>query len=243
MCRSRSSPSGCWPRGCIPAGPVPPWAGCGSWPPGGRTRVPGNGNRRAWRRCWPSRRRITASRGTSCRERGSWWPAAPQRRTRSSGPCWPAAGLPATVLTGGVAYSLFGITGQPAHRLAGWFLAVAGDQAAWDADRRAIAAELAAVAAGHRGRGEEAQRVARRTADGAFRRVLDRPAGTHGLEDPEIAAALRRCGLAPFAPLVAVALTAVPVGAAPEASGMPGDEAVPQRSEERRVGKEWGTGV
>src|SRR5215470_16996787 len=139
-----------------------------------------------------------------------------------------AAGLPATVLTGGVAYSLFGITGQPAHRLAGWFLAVAGDQAAWDADRRAIAAELAAAAAGHRGRGEEAQRAVRRAADGAFRRVLDRPAGAHGLEDPEIATALRRCGLAPFAPLVAVALTAVPVGAPPEAPGMPGEGAVPQ---------------
>jgi len=157
-------------------------------------------------------------------------PAAPdpeQRAVLARG--WlGAVGLPATVLTGGVAYSLFGITGQPAHRLAGWFLAVAGDQAAWDADRRAIAAELAAVAAGHRGRGEEAQRAVRRAADGAFRRVLDRPAGAHGLEDPEIAAALRRCGLAPPAPLVAVALTAVPAGAPPEASGMPGDGALPQ---------------
>jgi hypothetical protein len=157
-------------------------------------------------------------------------PAAPgpeQRAVLARG--WlSAAGLPATVLTGGVPYSLFGITGQPAHRLAGWFLAVAGDQAAWDAERRAIAAELAAVAAGHRGRGEEGQRVVRRAADGAFRRVLDRPAGAHGLEDPEIAAALRRCGLAPFAPLAAVALTAVPVGAPPEASGMPGEGAGPQ---------------
>ena len=157
-------------------------------------------------------------------------PAAPdpeQRAVLARG--WlGAVGLPATVLTGGVAYSLFGITGQPAHRLAGWFLAVAGDQAAWDADRRAIAAELAAVAAGHRGRGEEAQRAVRRAADGAFRRVLDRPAGAHGLGDPEIAAALRRCGLAPPAPLVAVALTAVPAGAPPEASGMPGDGALPQ---------------
>ena len=157
-------------------------------------------------------------------------PAAPgpeQRAVLARG--WlGAAGLPATVLTGGVPYSLFGITGRPAHRLAGWFLAVAGDQAGWDADRRAIAVELAAVAAGHRARGEEAQRAVRRAADGAFRRVLDRPAGAHGLEDPEIAAALRRCGLAPFGPLAAVALTAVPVGSPPEASGMPGEEAGPQ---------------
>jgi PucR-like helix-turn-helix protein/purine catabolism regulatory family protein len=160
-------------------------------------------------------------------------PAAPgpeQRSVLARG--WlGAAGLPATVLTGGVPYSLFGITGQPAHRLAGWFLAVAGDQAGWDADRRAIATELAAVAAGHRARGEEAQRAVRRAADGVFRRVLDRPAGAHGLEDPEIAAALRRCGLAPFGPLVAVALTA-PAGPSasgrPEAAGTPGAEAGPQ---------------
>jgi hypothetical protein len=140
-----------------------------------------------------------------------------------------AAGLPATVLADGVPYSLFGITGQPAHRLAGWFLAVAGDQAGWDAGRRAIATELAAVAAGHRARGEEAQRGGRRAADGALRRVLDRPAGTHGLEDPEIAAALRRCGLAPSGPVIAVAVTAAPLaGRNPGAAGIPGEEAGPQ---------------
>src|SRR5215469_12205214 len=157
-------------------------------------------------------------------------PAAPARPARAAlTAAWlGAAALPVTVLADGVPYSLFGVTGEPAHRLAGWFLALAGDQAAWDADRRAIAAELAAVAAGHRGRGEEAQRAVRRAADGALRRVLDRPAGVHGLEDPEIAAALRRCGLAPVAPLVAVALTAVPAGAPPEAPGTPGEGAGPQ---------------
>ncbi len=161
-------------------------------------------------------------------------PAAPgpQQRAALARGWLGAPGLPTTVLADGVPYSLFGITGQPAHRLAGWFLAVAGDQAGWDADRRAIAAELAAVAAGHRARGEEAQRAVRRAADGAFRRVLDRPAGAHGLEDPEIAAALRRCGLAPFGPLVAVALTAAPAvppaGGRPEAAGIPGAEAGPQ---------------
>jgi hypothetical protein len=140
-----------------------------------------------------------------------------------------AASLPATVLTDGAAYSLFGITGQPAHRLACWFLAVAGDQAGWDADRRAIATELAAVAAGHRARGEEAQRAVRRAADGALRRVLDRPAGAHGLEDPEIAAALRRCGLVPSGPVTAVAVTAAPLtGRSPDAAGIPGEEAGPQ---------------
>src|SRR5689334_18180528 len=152
-------------------------------------------------------------------------PAPEQRSVLARG--WlGAASLPATVLADGVPYSLFGITGQLAHRLAGWFLSVAGDQAGWDADRRAIATELAAVAAGHRARGDEAHRAVRRAADGAFRRVLDRPAGAHGLEDPEIAAALRRCGLAPFGPLVAVALTAAPAVPPPagrqEAAGTPG---------------------
>src|SRR5215831_9750298 len=124
-------------------------------------------------------------------------PAAPgpERRSVLARGWLGAPSLPATVLADSVPYSLFGVSGQPAHRLAGWFLAVAGDQAGWDADRRAIAAELAAVAAGHRARHEEAQRAARRAADGALRRVLDRPAGPHQTADPEIAAALRRCGL------------------------------------------------
>lgn len=158
-------------------------------------------------------------------------PAAPgpERRSVLARGWLGAVGLPATVLAADVPYSLFGITGQPAHRLASWFLAVAGDQAGWDADRRAIATELAAVAAGHRARGEEAQRAVRRAADGAVRRVLDRPTGAHGLEDPEIAAALRRCGLAPAGPLIAVAVTAAPLaGRNPEASGIWGEEAGPE---------------
>jgi hypothetical protein len=158
-------------------------------------------------------------------------PAAPgpgQRAALARG--WlGGAGLPATVLADGVPYSLFGITGQPAHRLAGWFLAVAGDQAGWDADRRAIAAELAAVAAGHRARHEETQRAARRAADGALRRVLDRGAGAHQPGDLEITAALRRCGLPRSGPLVAIALTAASgSGPPPEAAGSPGEALGPQ---------------
>src|SRR5260370_1013716 len=150
----------------------------------------------------------------ACVGAGAGGPAAPGPDLRSVlARGWlGAAGLPATVLADGVPYSLFGVTGQPAHRLAGWFLAVAGDQAGWDADRRAIAAELAAVAAGHRARHEEAQRAVRRAADGALRRVLDRPAGPHAPADPEIPAALRRCGPARCGPLVAGAPTAAPPG-------------------------------
>jgi Purine catabolism regulatory protein-like family/PucR C-terminal helix-turn-helix domain len=138
-------------------------------------------------------------------------PAAPGCGARAAlAAAWlGAAALPVTVLADGVPYSLFGVTGEPAHRLAGWVLVVAGDQAGWDADRRAIAAELAAAAAGYRARHEEAQRAGRAAADDALARLLGRPAGG-GPGDPEIAVSLRRCGLAPGLPLVAVALTVGP---------------------------------
>jgi Purine catabolism regulatory protein-like family/PucR C-terminal helix-turn-helix domain len=144
--------------------------------------------------------------------------AAPSSQARAAlASAWlGAAALPVTVLADGVPYSLFGVTGEPAHRLAGWFVALAGDQAGWDADRRGIAAELAAAAAGHRARHEEAQRAVRRAADDALRQVLDHPPGDRP-DDPQAAAALRRCGLATGRPLVAVALTAGP--ARPDASG------------------------
>ena len=130
----------------------------------------------------------------------------------------------------GVPYSLFGVTGEPAHRLAGWFVAMAGDQAGWDAGQRAIAAELAAAAAAHRARHEETRRAARRAADAAIGRLAGRPASATGPEDLEIAASLRRCGLDPCGPLVAVAVMAGPAqpgtglspGAAAQAAGQPG---------------------
>ncbi len=89
--------------------------------------------------------------------------SAPRHPAAGPGPRWPPPGSararrPSPCSPGGVPYSLFGVTGQPAHRLAGWFVAVAGDQAGWDSGRRAIAAELAAAAAAHRARHEEAGR-------------------------------------------------------------------------------------
>jgi Purine catabolism regulatory protein-like family/PucR C-terminal helix-turn-helix domain len=116
-----------------------------------------------------------------------------------------AAGQPVTVLAEGAPYSLWPVAGQP-HRLAGWFVALAGDQAGWDEGRRAVAAELAEQAATHWARHENGQRAVRRAADGALRQVLDWQAGGSG--DAEIAAALRHCGLPASGPLVAVALTA-----------------------------------
>ena len=79
-----------------------------------------------------------------------------------------------------------------------------------------------------RSRHEEAQRAARRASDSALRRVLDRPAGAHQAGDPEIAGALRRCGLPRRGPLVAIALTATAAGPSPQAAGSPGEEPGPQ---------------
>jgi len=148
---------------------------------------------------------------------------SPRARATLAGAWLGAATLPVTVLADGVPYSLFGVTGGPAHRLAGWFVALAGDQAGWDADRRGIAAELAAAATGHRARHEEAQRAVRRAADDALRRVLDHPPGDRP-DDPQAAAALWRCGLATGRPLVAVALTAGPArpDGSPPAAAPPG---------------------
>jgi hypothetical protein len=132
-------------------------------------------------------------------------PAAALRRALAA--AWLSAGdRPATVLADGAPYSLWPVPGRPVQRLTGWFVALAGDQAGWDEGRRAVAAELAGLAAGHRARHENGQRAVRVSADSALRRVLDWRAGA--AEDGEIAAALRRCGLAPGGPLVAVALTA-----------------------------------
>ena len=163
-------------------------------------------------------------------------PAAPGPRARSAlaGAWLDTAELPVTVLADGTAYALFGVAGGPPHRLAGWFLALAGDLASWDADRRAIAAELAAITAGHRARHEEGCRAARRASDAAIARLLDRPAGATGPEDRETAAALRRGGLSPCGPLAVIALTAGPAprgaaaGPPPGATADPGPEAWPQ---------------
>jgi hypothetical protein len=149
-------------------------------------------------------------------------PGAALRRELAG--AWLGAGdRPVTVLAGGAPYSLWPLAGQSAHLLAGWFVALAGDQGGWDDGQRAIAAELAALAAGYRARHEEGQRAGRQSADNALRRVLDWRAGTGG--DEEIAAALRRGGLAPCPPLVAVALTAGPGrpagGRAPDLTELP----------------------
>ena len=129
-----------------------------------------------------------------------------------------AAELPATAWVDGEPYSLFDVAAQQQHRLARWFVGFHGDHHAWDPDQRAVADELARVAADYRARHEEGLRTVRRAADSALQRLVDRPAGPPGragaagvqAQDQETAVALRRCGLAPNGPLVAVALAAGP---------------------------------
>jgi Purine catabolism regulatory protein-like family/PucR C-terminal helix-turn-helix domain len=123
-------------------------------------------------------------------------------------------GLPATVTVDGAPFSFFGVPGPSSHRLACWFVGLAGDHAAWDDERRAVAAELAGLVARHRARYEEGRRAVRRSADAALHRVLEWQSGRAERADAaergerETAMALRRCGLAPEGSLVAVAVTA-----------------------------------
>ena len=123
-------------------------------------------------------------------------------------------GLPATVTVDGAPFSLFGVPGPSSHRLACWFVGLAGDHAAWDDERRAVAAELAGLVARHRARYVEGRRAVRRSADAALHRVLEWQSGRAERADAaergerETAMALRRCGLAPEGSLVAVAVTA-----------------------------------
>jgi Purine catabolism regulatory protein-like family/PucR C-terminal helix-turn-helix domain len=138
-------------------------------------------------------------------------PLAGERLRHALATAWlSAAELPATAWMDGEPYSLFGVAGQQPHRLARWFVGFHGDYHAWDSDQSAVADELTRVAADFRARHEEGLRGARRSADGAVARLLDRPADAAGPQDRETAVALRRCGLAPGGPLVAVALTAGP---------------------------------
>ena len=123
-------------------------------------------------------------------------------------------GLPATVTVDGAPFSLFGVPGPSSHRLACWFVGLIGDHAAWDDERRAVAAELAGLVARHRARYEEGRRAVRRSADAALHRVLEWQSGRAERADAaergerETAMALRRCGLAPEGSLVAVAVAA-----------------------------------
>jgi hypothetical protein len=145
--------------------------------------------------------------------------SAPDAPLRSvlAGACLTEPELPATVTAGSALFALFAVEdqlgqqGQPADRLACWFVVFDGDHTAWDDGRRAIAAELAVLAAGYRARHEDRQRARRRAADGLLGRLLEwrpgRETGEGEVTAQVIAAAARECGLSPRDPLAAVAVT------------------------------------
>ena len=141
------------------------------------------------------------------------WPGPGWVRATGRSPCWPAARRTRSGRSRASRRTRWpgGSWPWPATRAAGT-TASGRSRPSWRA-----------LAAGYRARHEEGQRAARQSADNALRRVLDWRAGTGG--DEEIAAALRRGGLAPCPPLVAVALTAGPGrpagGRAPDLTELP----------------------
>jgi Purine catabolism regulatory protein-like family/PucR C-terminal helix-turn-helix domain len=156
-------------------------------------------------------------------------PAAPGGSATAGGPA-PGPGLraalaraglaapdrPASVTVAGTPYTLYRVAGPSPSPLAAWFVAVAGDAAAWDGEQRTAAAELAGLAARQRARDEEGRQAARRSADMVLHQLLAWRPGTAERAEHEIAAALRRGGLATAGPFAAIVL------AAPRAAGPPG---------------------
>ncbi len=142
-----------------------------------------------------------------------------------------APDLPASVTVQDAPYMLYRVAGPSPFPLAAWFVALAGDAAAWDGEQRTAAAELARLVAGQRARDEEGRQAARRSADMILHQLLAWRPGTVERAEHEIAAALRRGGLATAGPFAAVVLAApraaeppgvVPAGATPppgEATG------------------------
>jgi Purine catabolism regulatory protein-like family/PucR C-terminal helix-turn-helix domain len=127
-----------------------------------------------------------------------------------------APDLPASAMVEGAPYTLSRVAGPWPYPLAAWFVALAGDATAWDGEQRRAAAELAGLVAGQRARDEEGRQAARRAADLILHQLLAWRPGSAERAEHEIAAALRRGGLATAGPFAAVVL------AAPQAAEPPG---------------------
>ena len=156
---------------------------------------------------------------------GPGWPAADQApgggmtvrlRRALAHASLAAPDLPASTLVEGAPYTLHRVAGPWPYPLAGWFVALAGDAAAWDGEQRTAAAELTRLAAQQRARDEEGRQATRRSADMILHQLLAWRPGSADRTEQEIAAALRRGGLATAGPFAAVVL------AAPRAAEPPG---------------------
>jgi hypothetical protein len=82
---------------------------------------------------------------------------------------------------------------------------IAGDQGAWDGERRAVAAELARLAAVYREQCDEARPAASSAADALLRQVHEWHPGAGPREVREIAVALRRHGVRAGGPVTVAA--------------------------------------
>ena len=156
---------------------------------------------------------------------GPGWPAADQApgggmtvrlRRALAHASLAAPDLPASTLVEGAPYTLHRVAGPWPYPLTGWLVALAGDAAAWDGEQRTAAAELTRLVARQRARDEEGRQATRRSADMILHQLLAWRPGSADRTEQEIAAALRRGGLATAGPFAAVVL------AAPRAAELPG---------------------
>ncbi len=137
-------------------------------------------------------------------------PLADGVRDRLAAAYLTAERLPRVVTVARQPYSLFAVPSRPASRLAGWFLAGAGDAGRWPDERQEAAAELATLLSLYRARLTESRRVERRLAA-----ELVRPLLADGGET-EIRAGLLACGLSEQDTFVVVALSLTGAGTAAE---------------------------
>jgi Purine catabolism regulatory protein-like family/PucR C-terminal helix-turn-helix domain len=131
-------------------------------------------------------------------------------RSALAAACLAEPDLPAAVSVDGAPFALLPVAGfpragHPAHRLARWFVGIAGDQGAWDGEWRAVAAELARLAAVYREQCDDARPAASRAADALLRRVHEWHPGDGQREVREIAVALRRHGVSAGGPVTVAA--------------------------------------
>ena len=180
---------------------------------------------------------------------GPGWPAADQApgggmtvrlRRALAHASLAAPDLPASTLVEGAPYTLHRVAGPWPYPLTGWLVALAGDAAAWDGEQRTAAAELTRLVARQRARDEEGRQATRRSADMILHQLLAWRPGSADRTEQEIAAALRRGGLATAGPFAAVVLAAPRAaelpGVLPASAAPPPGQQVFQRSPGRRCG-------
>ncbi|MBN6041869.1 PucR family transcriptional regulator [Amycolatopsis sp. 195334CR] len=86
-------------------------------------------------------------------------------------------------------FTLLASANKAGHRMASWFVVVAGDHARWEPAQREVAAEFAALAGLERSRLDDAKRIENRLAEPLLRKVL-----SEGATQPELTSRLAAAG-------------------------------------------------